>query len=124
MINPNLALQAVSEHMNMLTASVKYLTAENAGLVRVFEVAMQLVSSQGDWTPAQREQLASAVMACNKMPHTAKAIREIESDGIDLCHQEMEKQVKEGVSSLYQPGIDLCLGLAEALAYQHRLKAK
>lgn len=124
MTNPNVALQAVSDHLSMLSASVKHLTAENAGLVRVFEVAMQLVSSQGDWTPAQREQLASAVMACNKVPDTAKAIREIESDGIDLFRQEMEKLVKGGVSTLYRPGIDSCLGLAEALAYQHRLKAR
>lgn len=124
MTNPNLALQAVSEHMSMLTASVKHLTAENAGLVRVYEVAMQLVSSQGDWTPAQREQLASAVKACNNVPGTAKAIREIESDGIDLLRQEMEKLVNDGVSDLYRPGIDSCLGMAEALAYQHRLKAR
>lgn len=123
MTNPKQALQAVSEHMSMLAANVKHLAADNAGLLRVFEVAMQLVASKDDWTPAQREQLASAVKACNSVPDTAKAIRDIESDGIELFRLELEKLVNGGVSALYRPGMDSCLGLAQALAHQHRIKA-
>lgn len=118
------ALQAVNEHFIALTANVKHLTAESAGLYRVFEVAMQLAASKDDWTPAQREQLVLAVKACNNAPHTAKAIRDVESAGMEILRQEMEKQVKQGISAVYQPGINLCLGLAEGLAYHHRSMAR
>lgn len=118
------ALLAVNEQFAALTASVKHLTAESAGLYRVFEVAMQLASSKEDWTPAQREQLVLAVQACNSVPFTAKAIREVESAGIDIFRQEMERQVKQGVDASYTPGINLCLGMAEGLAHRHRSMAR
>lgn len=120
-INP--ALKAASDHLNMLTANVKHLTAENAGLYRVFEVAMQLVSGQNDWAPAQREQLALAVKACNNAPNTAKAIRETESAGIDLVRQTVEKALKDGINPAYRPGLNACLGMVETLSRLHRSTA-
>ncbi|WP_147200825.1 hypothetical protein [Pantoea sp. CCBC3-3-1] len=118
----NNAVQAVSDHLNMLTANVKHLTAESAGLLRVFEVAMQLVASNEEWTPAQREQLALAVKACNQVTNTAKAIRGFEAAGMDLLRNEIEKMVGEGVSERFMPGINLCLGSVSSLALHHRTK--
>ncbi|HHA1396922.1 TPA: hypothetical protein ACOEOW_003902 [Enterobacter hormaechei subsp. xiangfangensis] len=114
-------LQAVNQQFIAMTANLKHLTAENAGLYRVFEVAMQLVASNKEWTPAQREQLTLAVKACNQVPNTAKVIREVEAAGMDTLRNEIDAQVRAGVLPEYLPGINLCLGLVDSLARQHRM---
>jgi len=117
---PN-ALQAVIAQHHALTTNVEHLTAENASLYRVFEVALQLAHSQSDWTPEQREQLVLAVKACNDAPATAKAIRAEQANGMIIARDELAKQLNEGVDVRYRPGIDVCLGLVTAKAQLHRM---
>jgi hypothetical protein len=116
-----ISLQAVIDQFQALTANVKHLTAESAALYRVFEVAMQLVHSQSDWTPEHREQLALAVKACKNAPTTAKAIRDIQASGMDLVGEELTQQLRNGVDDMYRPGINLCIGAAASRAFYHRL---
>ena len=117
---PN-SLQAVIDEHHALTANVRHLTAESAPLYRVFEVALQLVNSQSDWTPAQREQLALAVKACSYAPTTAKAIRNIQAAGMELMGKELEQQLMNGVEDVYRPGMNLCIGAVSMWAYYHRM---
>ncbi|QCR38787.1 hypothetical protein [Nissabacter sp. SGAir0207] len=123
MASLNPTLKVVSEHIDALTFNVAHLTAENASLVRVFEVAMKLVANN-DWSPANREALVLAVKECNHAPVTAKAISEREATGMDLFRGELEKLVSEGVADVYLPGINMCLGMVAAAAFRHRINAE
>lgn len=113
-------LERVQIAIDDLVRQRNELVAEGAGLLALFEVAMNIVYGQPQSAEMIKERLSLVVKGCNQATVTTKAIRQLEADGMDKLLSELKKSVGEGVGAEYRPGVNLCLGMVEALAHKGR----